>query len=165
MADDPDKTLEQFARELTSRVQAGKVRDVIVDVRLNNGGNYEATLPVIDALVSFETVVPHARLFVIEPLNTVSAAQNFISALDEMGTPIFVGEPSGSRPDHIGDDTTVVLPYSGIIISIACAVHQTSFRDAREWIGAKHPGGALPGGNTSSKCLFGAGRGSHVHPS
>ncbi len=50
MADDPDKTLEQFARELTSRVQAGKVRDVIVDVRLNNGGNYEATLPVIDAL-------------------------------------------------------------------------------------------------------------------
>ncbi len=84
-------------------------------------------------------MVPHARLFVIEGRNTVSAAQNFISALDEMGTPIFVGEPSGSRPDHIGDDTTVVLPYSGIIISIACAVHQTSFRDAREWIAPNIP--------------------------
>lgn len=73
------------------------------------------------------------------PGNTLSAAQNFINAPDEHGNPIFVGEPSGSRPNHVGDDTTVILPYSRIIGSVACALHQTEFRDERKWIAPAIP--------------------------
>jgi hypothetical protein len=139
MVNQQEKTLQQFAEELNHTIMGGKPRNVIVDVRLNNGGNYELTLPVLKVLLAFEKTRPDARLFVIDGRNTLSAAQNFISTLDQFGGVIFVGEPSGSKPNHVGDDTLVTLPYSGISGSIACAFHQTGFRDVRDWIAPSIP--------------------------
>jgi len=136
--DEEKETLDQFADTLDHAVKTGKPHNVILDVRLNNGGNYSKMFGVLKVLFSFERE-PNARLFVIAGRNTLSAAQNFINAIDQFGAAVFVGEPSGSRPDHVGDDTTVVLPYSGIIGSIACALHQTDFRDQREWIAPQLP--------------------------
>ncbi len=137
--DHPGKTLDQFAREIDRAVRKGKPRDLVLDVRLNNGGNYEATFAVARSLVAFRKSRADARLFVIMGRNTLSAAQDFIGLLDQLCEPIFVGEPSGSKPNHVGDDTEVVLPYSGILGSIACACHQTNFRDARAWIAPRIP--------------------------
>jgi hypothetical protein len=139
MVDEKTKTLRQFAEELDRTLKSAKPRNLIVDVRLNNGGNYNLTLPVVKVIFSFEKSRPDARLFVIDGRNTLSAAQNFISTLDQFGGVIFVGEPSGSRPNHVGDDTLVTLPYSGISGSLACAFHQTGFRDVRDWIAPSIP--------------------------
>lgn len=132
--DGPVETLAQFARRLTDAIVKERPHDLVLDVRLNNGGNYEASFPILKALFSFQIEHPDGALYVIIGRDTESAAQNFISTIDAFGNAIFVGEPSGSSPDHIGDDTLVVLPYSGITGSIACAVHQTNFRDLRPWI-------------------------------
>lgn len=139
MVNEQTKTLRQFAEELDRALKNAKPRNLIVDVRLNNGGNYNLTLPVLKVIFSFEKSRPDARLFVIDGRNTLSAAQNFISTLDQFGGVIFVGEPSGSRPNHVGDDTLVTLPYSGISGSLACAFHQTDFRDVRAWIAPSIP--------------------------
>jgi hypothetical protein len=137
--DEENTTLAQFVERLNGSLAAGKQRNVVVDVRLNNGGNYEASFGLLKALFAFELSRPDARLFVIVGRNTESAAQNFISALDQFGGATFVGEPSGSKPDQVGDDTLVVLPYSGIMGSIARAIHQTNYRDRREWIAPAIP--------------------------
>jgi tetratricopeptide (TPR) repeat protein len=137
--DQSTKTLDQFAGEMDEAIATQKPRNLVVDVRLNNGGDYESMFGVAKCILRFEKSRPDARLFVIIGRNTLSAAQNFISLLDVMGNPIFVGEPSGSRPNHTGDDTEVTLPYSGISGSIACALHQTNFRDKRVWIAPRIP--------------------------
>jgi len=137
--DEPKTSLEQFAQRLDAVLKARKPRNVVVDVRLNNGGNYEASLSLLKALFAFEVSRPDARLFVIIGRNTESAAQNFVSTLNQFGGAIFVGEPTGSKPDQIGDDSLVVLPYSGIMGSIARAIHQTNYRDLREWIAPAIP--------------------------
>jgi C-terminal processing protease CtpA/Prc len=137
--DEPSKTLDRFAIELHHAVMEHAVRNVVVDLRLNNGGDYSSTLSILKALFAFEMGRPDSRLFVVVGRNTESAAQNFASTLDEFGHVIIVGEPSGSKPNHVGDDTLVVLPYSGIIASIACAIHQTEFRDERQWIAGDIP--------------------------
>jgi hypothetical protein len=90
-------------------------------------------------MIAFQVERPQARVFVLIGPNTLSAAQNFISTLDQWMKVTFAGEPSGSRPNHTGDDTLVVLPYSGLMGSIACALHQTTFRDSRPWISPALP--------------------------
>jgi hypothetical protein len=137
--DQADRTLDRFAEEIDAAVNAKRPRNLVVDMRLNNGGNYEAMFGVAQSILRFEKSRRDARLFVIIGRNTLSAAQNFIGLLDQMGQPIFVGEPSGSKPNHAGDDTEVTLPYSGISGSISCAYHQTNFRDARAWIAPRIP--------------------------
>jgi tetratricopeptide (TPR) repeat protein len=139
MVNEQNKTLQQFAEELHHAIKNMKPQNLILDVRLNNGGDYNLTLPVLKVVFGFEKSRPDARLFVIEGRNTLSAAQNFISTLDQFGGVIFVGEPSGSKPNHVGDDTLVTLPYSGISGSVPCALHQTSFRDVRDWIAPSVP--------------------------
>jgi hypothetical protein len=135
------KTLVQFAAAIAGKVKESRPRNLILDLRLNNGGNYEAMFPIAKSLINFQASRPDARLFVIIGRNTLSAAQNFIGLLDDVCEPIFVGEPSGSKPNHAGDDTLVTLPYSGIMASISCAYHQTNFRDGREWIAPGIPVG------------------------
>ena len=137
--DQPKKTLGQFASEIDGAIATKKPRNLVVDVRLNNGGDFEATFVIVKSIIVFEKSRPDARLFVIIGRNTLSAAQNFVGLLDQLCEPIFVGEPTGSRPNHAGDDTEVVLPYSGVIGSISCAYHQTNYRDARRWIAPRIP--------------------------
>jgi hypothetical protein len=47
---------------------------------------------------------------------------------------IFAGEPSSSRPNFVGEETPVQLPWSGAIGSISDRYHETIPGDKREWI-------------------------------
>jgi hypothetical protein len=49
--------------------------------------------------------------------------------------PIFVGEPSGSRPNFIGETIPFELPYSKTIVNVSDLYWQTSWPgDHRTWI-------------------------------
>jgi len=37
---------------------------------------------------------------------------------------VFVGEPTGGKPNHTGDHSDNQLPYSGLHVSIASRLHQ-----------------------------------------
>lgn len=138
-SDSSHLTLSQFAAQMTVELQAPDTLNLVVDVRRNNGGDEDSVRVVAAAMVAFQVERPRARVFVLIGRNTLSAAQNFISTLDQWMNVEFVGEVSGSRPDHVGDDTLVLLPYSGLMGSIACALHQTNYRDLRSWIAPSLP--------------------------
>jgi hypothetical protein len=91
-------------------------------------------------LVHFETDAPDHRLFVLIGRRTFSACQNFVNWLDRMAHPIFIGEPTGSKPNFIGETTNVVLPYSRVQGSISSRIHFDSFwGDERQWIAPHIP--------------------------
>ena len=53
---------------------------------------------------------------------------------------IFVGEPSSSRPNFVGEDTELLLPYSGVRGSMSSRYFQGSHSlDERVWIAPDIP--------------------------
>ena len=58
-----------------------------------------------------------------------------ITDLDRLAEPVFVGEPSGSRPNALSESGNFKLPYSGLSGSLASQLHQQSWpEDHRIWI-------------------------------
>jgi C-terminal processing protease CtpA/Prc len=103
-------------------------------LRHNNGGNSYLYPPVIDALTAWETAMPYGKLYVLTGRNTFSAAQNFIAQLDKRTRAIFVGEPSSSKPNFVGEENDMQLPWSGAIASISNRYHENIPGDTRGWI-------------------------------
>jgi len=132
--DDDAQPLSQSGAALKQELMTRRPSRVILDVRHNNGGNSYLYPPIIDALTSWEAVVPAGKLYVLIGRNTFSAAQNFIAQLDKRTRAVFVGEPSSSKPNFVGEENNLVLPWSGAIVSISNRYHENIPGDKREWI-------------------------------
>jgi tetratricopeptide (TPR) repeat protein len=132
---DDDQSIEEFAAELAERLDKEETKNLIIDVRHNNGGNNTLVRPLIRALVAFENAAPDNQIYVITGRNTFSAAQNFINRVERWTDATFVGEPSSSSPNFVGEETNLLLPYSRIRGSISTRFWQDSDPgDNRAWI-------------------------------
>lgn len=137
--DMPDTPLRQFALDLRKELDTAPVRTVVVDLRHNNGGNSDLLVALLRTLIRYETNGPRRRLFVLTSPLTFSAAQVFVAQLDRLTNAVFVGEPSGSRPNFVGEDTSLLLPWSGLRGSISSRTHRVSSADERTWIAPEMP--------------------------
>jgi hypothetical protein len=119
------------ARKLARLAKRRKVRRVIVDVRLNPGGDNHTYTPLLRALRA-KSVNRRGRLVVLISRSTFSAAQNFITELERRTRVTFVGETSGGSPNLYGDTQAVDLPSAGVRVNVAGIYWQKSFAaDAR----------------------------------
>jgi hypothetical protein len=134
VADAPDESLAAFAGRLGDTLAARPPRTVIIDVRHNNGGNLMLLTPLVTALHNYESSRRDARIYVLMGRNTFSAAQVFLGRMDRETNATFAGEPSSSRPNFVGEESPVQLPWSGAIGSISDRYHETIPGDKREWI-------------------------------
>jgi hypothetical protein len=139
VVDKKAETLPAFGLRLRHELAASPVTDVIVDVRHNNGGNSTLVTELVRTLVAFDATHPGGHLFVITGRGTFSAAQVFINRLESSTGAVFVGEPSSSKPDFVGEDTLVRLPYSGLAASISSRRHFVDGTDTRVWIAPAIP--------------------------
>ena len=139
-----DKTgqnLEQFATQLRDTLRATKARNLIIDVRQNDGGRSFKLPPVIRAIIAFQESSPDHETFVLIGRSTFSATQTFVSALDVLTNAIFVGEPTGSRPNFAGEGGFMLLPcHPDLRANVSSAYHQgTMWEDHRLWIAPDVP--------------------------
>lgn len=102
-----------------------KVRRIVVDVRLNPGGDNHTYAALLHALRSRWVDRP-GRLVVLISRSTFSAAENFITDLERRTKAVFVGEDSGGSPNLYGDVTAVELPTAGVSVNIATQYWQKS---------------------------------------
>jgi hypothetical protein len=124
-------------RGVLEAVAMGKEHEpqaLIVDVRHNNGGHAELLPPLVNVLTGFAKRHAQNKLFVITGRNTFSAAQIFISQVDHLTPAAFAGEPSSSKPNFVGEENEVILPWSGAICSISNRYHESIPGDQRIWI-------------------------------
>lgn len=130
-----DLPLARFLEQLRRHVDEAGVRNLILDLRRNGGGDSFLNRDVVRALVHFEMDRPGRRIFVLISRHTYSAAQNLATDIERMTDAIFVGEPTGSRPNHVGEDSFYLLAYSKLAVSVASRYFQTSEpTDDRIWI-------------------------------
>ena len=129
------ETLEAFSRRLIEQLRNPGIRNLIVDVRNNGGGNSFLLPPLIQAVTHFAAEDTAHKLFVLTGRHTFSAAQNFVSKLEWLLNVTFAGEPTGSSPNFTGESTPTLLPYSGLRVVISNRVHMNSdWEDRRLWI-------------------------------
>jgi Peptidase family S41 len=108
-------TLVERITKLSHRPQ---VKRVIVDLRLNGGGDNTTYASLLGALTN-SSVNRKGRLFVLIGRATFSAAANFAADVDRLTKATFVGEPTGGFVRGYGDTVPVLLPKSGIGVRIA----------------------------------------------
>ena len=110
---DEDETLQQFGVRLWSELQQSRPRNLILDIRHNNGGNTQSYPDLLRTLVAYSRI-DGAQIYVLMGRRTYSAAGNFVTDLERLTNSIFVGEASSECCNLYGDPTFVYLPYSRV---------------------------------------------------
>jgi hypothetical protein len=119
------ETLTGFGLRLRDSLASSRSRNLILDLRHNNGGNTNTYPELVRTLVSF-TAQRDRQLYVIIGRGTYSAAANLITDLERFANPIFVGEPSSMTGNNAGDESQFVLPYSGLTGALSSVRWQLS---------------------------------------
>jgi hypothetical protein len=133
VANKEDETVEAFSRRLFDFVETHPVERLVLDLRLNRGGNGEFNRPLLLAILKSPKVDQKGRLFAIVGRSTWSAAQMLVNELEKYTNVIFVGEPTGGKVNSYGDSRRITLPNSGITVRVSTLWWQGDERDRRPW--------------------------------
>ncbi|HLK17016.1 MAG TPA: hypothetical protein VKT78_19580 [Fimbriimonadaceae bacterium] len=137
---DPAEDTAAFSRRLLDYIDGHDVDRLIVDDRWNGGGNSFLNLPIVNGIIGCKKIQGHGHLFVITGRNTFSAAQNFTTDIGRACDPIYVGEPTGSSPNFVGESVAFSLPYSKLEGFVSDLYWQRSWpMDFRTWIAPDLP--------------------------
>lgn len=124
------QSLSEFARRIRDRAEILNPAAVILDLRLNQGGNGQLRNGLVRELIRTED--EDTKLFVLTARGTFSASQFILNDLDRLTDAIIVGEPASSRPTHYGDAFRTPLPNSGITIRTSI-VHWQDEQNRAPW--------------------------------
>ncbi|MGE5401911.1 MAG: S41 family peptidase [Ignavibacteriales bacterium] len=131
MNDTSQKTLEEFGKELRKLLKPYK--KMVLDLRYNNGGEASKADELFKTCVAFD--VEGGKIAVLVSRMTFSAAQTFATRIDQWTSAFFVGEKTGSKPNHYGNERQFKLPFSGLRGSISSGYNQpVSANDSRIFI-------------------------------
>jgi tetratricopeptide (TPR) repeat protein len=129
------ESLAAFSERLFKFVNENAVEKLVIDMRWNNGGNTFLLTPLVQGLIKNEKINQRGKLFVIIGRRTFSAAQNASTFFERYTNATFVGEPTGSSPNFVGEEDPFVLPYSKIVANVSHLYWQSAFpQDGRTWI-------------------------------
>jgi hypothetical protein len=125
LSDTKQETLEAFGRRLWTVLTKTNAKNLILDLRHNNGGVTQFYPELLRTLVAF-TRTPGNQLYTVIGRRTYSATANFITDLERLADPIFVGEASSECCNIHGDPMTVTLPYSKLQVEATAVKWQFS---------------------------------------
>ncbi|MFN0152322.1 MAG: TPR end-of-group domain-containing protein [bacterium] len=134
--DDPAEPFADFCARVLAAASSDASEGLIIDLRNNPGGNKALFGALVDGIARSERLNRRDHLFVLIGRRTFSAAMCGAAELEARTNALFVGEPTGSRPNFVGESSPVTLPYSRVRVSISSRYHQnTESTDTRTWIG------------------------------
>jgi hypothetical protein len=116
------QSFEEYGQRLLAAVDSAppdqRVDRMVLDLRLNRGGNGDLLRPLVRAIIQSRTDAP-GRLLVLTGRSTFSAAQFLVDHLERWTSAVFVGEPTGSKGRMYGDSRRFTLPNSGITARVS----------------------------------------------
>jgi len=119
------QTIGELGEEIVRTFEEENLERVIVDVRLNGGGDNTTFPPLIEALQASEALNQEGKLYCLMGRHTFSAAGNFVTVFERDLNSILVGEPTGGGPNQYGDARTVTLPHHPeLTIRISTRYHE-----------------------------------------
>lgn len=133
---DDDISMAEFVRSTLATAMERDAR-LVIDIRNNFGGSGGLNKTLVMSIVQNSELNHYDRTFALIGRRTFSAAQMLVNELEQYTRVTFVGEPTGSRPDHFGDPEKLRLEHSGLTLRVS-RLHWSSYAafDDRE---ATHP--------------------------
>jgi len=108
--DDPQEATPLFYKRLFDFIDQHEVERLVLDVRLNGGGDNYKNKPVVTGIIACKKINQPGKLFVIIGRRTFSACQNLVNELSNYTNATFVGEPTAENINFYGDNRRSVLP-------------------------------------------------------
>lgn len=104
---------------------------VIIDIRLNGGGNSAQGTEFVKELSTIEKINQKGKLYVIVGRRTFSSA--IINAMDfkNMTKAILVGEETAGKPNHLGEVRLLKLPSSGMTLQYSTKYFKRTGEDLK----------------------------------
>jgi tetratricopeptide (TPR) repeat protein len=133
VGDKESETIAAFCDRLAAFVDANPVDKLVLDLRLNRGGNGYLNRSLMTSLIRMKKLDERGKFFTLIGRSTFSAAQFLIDDLERYTNTIFVGEPSGGKVNSYGDSRKITLPNSGITVRVSILWWQQDERDHRQW--------------------------------
>ena len=117
------RPLSAVMRKIERLARSSRTRRVIVDVRLNGGGD-NTTYGELTALFASRAVNRRGKLYLLTGRATFSAAANFAAEIDRNTRAVVVGEPTGGGVETYGDTSPVRLETTGWMVYVAREYHE-----------------------------------------
>ncbi|MBU3126308.1 S41 family peptidase [Clostridium tagluense] len=114
--DMPPKDVVTFCSELINFIEAHVVEKLIIDLRNNFGGNSSLLNPFIEYIINCDKINKTGNLFIIIGRETFSSALLNSFFLKENTSAIFLGEPTGGKPNCYGEVQRFILKNSGLTV-------------------------------------------------
>ena len=127
--DDPEEDIPAFYARVFDFIENNDVERLVLDVRLNGGGNNYKNKAVVTRIIASEKINKIGSFVVILGRRTFSACQNLVNELHNYTNAIFVGEPTGENINFYGDNNEVILPNSKTPVYLSFAWWQ----DKPQW--------------------------------
>jgi tetratricopeptide (TPR) repeat protein len=127
--DDKEEAIPAFYKKVFDFIEKNEVERLVLDVRLNGGGNNYKNKPVVTGIIESKKINQPGKLFVIIGRRTFSACQNLVNELHNYTNAIFVGEPTAENINFYGDTRRVELPKSKLPVFLSFAWWQ----DKPQW--------------------------------
>ncbi|MGE0130128.1 MAG: peptidase S41 [Blastocatellales bacterium] len=115
----------KFAEAMLKFMDENPVERMVIDLRLNGGGNSAIFDPFIAALSKRRDVNQTGKLFVLIGRGTFSSAYLNALRLKRDTKAILVGEPTGQRPNAYGEVKTMTLPHSKLLVQYSTKYFKT----------------------------------------
>lgn len=124
--DKKEESIAQFSERLHKFIEANPVEKLILDLRLNDGGNSRLARPLLHAIIRSDKINQKGKFFTIIGRKTFSATIVFAVELNQHTNTIFVGEPTGGSPNQYGEMVSFILPNSGLTVNHSAYLFQTA---------------------------------------
>ncbi len=118
-----DEPFNRFCERLFKEIDDKQVGHLIIDLRLNNGGNH-IELPLLKGILARPHLDKPDRLFLLTSRITFSASQHLTTLLARYTNVTIIGEPTAGKPNHFGAIRRFKLPHSGLGICSSVVYHQ-----------------------------------------
>ncbi|MGB5652742.1 MAG: tetratricopeptide repeat protein [Robiginitalea sp.] len=112
--DDEQADIPTFFKEVFEFIEQNDVDKLILDLRLNGGGNNYKNKPIVTGVIRTQKINKTGKFMVIIGRRTFSACQNLVNELSSYTNAVFVGEPTSENINFYGDNRPVALPNSGL---------------------------------------------------
>lgn len=127
--DDKPDAIPAFYKKVFDFIESNDVEKLVLDVRLNGGGNNYKNKPIVTGIIESKKINKPGKFFVIIGRRTFSACQNLVNELSNYTNAVFVGEPTSENINFYGDNRRVELPNSKLPVYLSFAWWQ----DKPQW--------------------------------
>jgi PAS domain-containing protein len=124
--DEPGHPIGEFVTRIEREIAADHPRTIVLDLRLDQGGNFVTTASLMKNLTKLSDSVEHA--YVLISAWTFSAGNVSVALVKDHNADkvTLIGEPVGDRIRLWAEGGSLTLPHSGLVIGFATGLHDYS---------------------------------------